>query len=67
MLRGLEDRGGTTRGRPRKGDARRHVMRIRMNDEELAVLDQLCKSTGMDVGKVLRTAMLYFNLIRSEK
>ena len=54
-------------GRPRKTNGRTFDVNVRLNTEEVAALERLCKSTGRNVSDVLRTALLYFDLVRSEK
>lgn len=42
------------RGRPIKEDARRNNFILRLNDEELARIDRLCKVTGKSRSAIVR-------------
>ena len=56
------------RGRPTKDNKRDDSYRIRLNEEERQMLEQISEWSGLTKADAIRTALFaYYDLIRSDK
>lgn len=62
------DKLGAKRGRPVSDESRKGQYRLRMNDEESDMLDDLSAKTGKDKADVIREALrIYSNLVKYQQ
>lgn len=54
---------GKKRGRPVKETVRNHYVKVRLDDDEYAMLDKIRAVTGMNTSKIARAALrLYYHM-----
>ena len=51
------------RGRPRKEEARQDAYRVRLNEKERMVLEEMCERLGYNESECIRRAIMAFNLM----
>lgn len=51
------------RGRPRKEEARQDACRVRLNEKERIVLEEICERKGYSQSECIRRALMAFNLM----
>ena len=54
-------------GRPRKVDARRYRFEVRLSEEEMTLLDELHRDTGMNISNIMRAALATYATMRKQK
>lgn len=51
------------RGRPAKEIAKNHILKVRIDEDEYAMLDKIRSATGMTTSKIVRAAIrLYYHM-----